>query len=280
MSSAPVHSDAPGRIVRASVNYALASAFKPRFHANDHGLDTVPLDPRVLPIIDARYLADPPTLEREGLTIMRMPTAVADWRDSAQVAAIHPAEVIAFAQALTGADAVVMSGPASLRFGERSPEAGSRDNSNAARLIHSDTSHSASFDFAEASNPYPERKIRRVAQHNIWRTFSGAPQDVPLAMCDARSVADGDVILAEAAFDRQGKIIWSFEAVLLRYNPAHRWLYYSNMDPEEVLVFKRHDTDTGKPCMVPHTGFTDPSAPADAIPRASVEVRTIAYWYD
>ena len=30
------------------------------------------------------------------------------------------------------------------------------------------------------------------------------------------------------------------------YNPAHRWYYYRDMTPEEVLVFKAHDTDRSR----------------------------------
>ena len=267
-------------VVRALMNYAVPGGPKPRFHANDQRLDTVPLDPRDVSVTDARTLDDPPRLDREGLALVRLPTRVAQWRDRDEVAAIYPDEVMDFIKALTGADAVVISGPPSLRFGERSHEAGTLDNSNAARLIHSDTSDASSGDFSVQCNPHPDRRVRRVAHHNIWRTFSGAPQDVPLAMCDARSVAPGDIVLAEAAFDRGGEIVWTFEAVLLRHNPAHRWLYFSNMEPDEVLVFKRHDTEADAPSMVPHSAFTDPTAPDDAAPRASIEARTISYWYE
>jgi hypothetical protein len=81
-------------------------------------------------------------------------------------------------------------------------------------------------------------------------------------------------------FDRDGRVQWSFEALLLRYSPAHRWCFFSDMTPDEVLVFKRHDTDSREPSGVPHSAFSDPRAPADCAPRASVEMRTIAYWFE
>jgi hypothetical protein len=180
---------------------------------------------------------------------------------------------------LTGADAVVVTGPAVLRFGERSQEAGTRDNSNAARLVHIDTSDAAAEDFARRAAPAEKERFRRVAQHNIWRTFSEPPQDVPLAVCDARTVAPADLVPADARFDRNGEVQWSFEALLLRYSSAHRWFFFSNMDRNEILIFKRHDTDPREPRRVPHTAFSDPRVPPGGTPRASVEVRTIAYWF-
>jgi hypothetical protein len=269
-----------GVTVHAELNYTGVMSTRPQFYANDHSLDRVTLDPRVVPIVDARTAAEPPGLAREGLALFECVTGVTDFRDTAQLTQIYPHEIQRFMLEQTGADAVVIMGRAVLRFGERSPEAGSRDNSNAARLVHIDTSDSAAVQFAKASAPNDKRAIRRIAQHNIWRTFSGPPQDVPLAVCDARSVAETDLVLADAMFDREGKVEWSLEALLLRYNPAHRWFFFSDMTPDEVLVFKRHDTDLSEPHFVPHSAFSDPRAPADCIPRASVEMRSIAYWFE
>jgi hypothetical protein len=264
--------------VRAEVNYTGPMTTRPQFFANDHSLDRVNRDPRVVPVADGR--AEPPSLAREGIELFSCPTQVKEFRDTEEVARVYPREIEAFMSRLTGADAVAVMGPPILRFGERSPEAGSRDNSNAARLVHIDTSDSAALEFAQAAAPAGARNIRRMAQHNIWRTFSGAPQDVPLAVCDARSVAAEDLVPADAMFDRDGKVVWSFEALLLRYNPAHRWIFFPDMTRDEVIVFKRHDTDPHEPRLVPHSAFTDARVPADCTPRASVEMRTIAYWFD
>jgi len=267
--------------VHASINYTGAMSERPWFHANDQSLDRVALDAHVVPISDARSLHERPTLANEGFAIEACPTAVADFRDAAEVAAKHTQEIRRFIQELTGADAVAVTGPGVLRFGERSDEAGTRDNSRAARLVHIDTSDSAAADFAQKAAPQGHTQFRRIAQHNIWRAFSPPPQDVPLAVCDARTVAAGDLVPADARFDRDGEVHWSFEALLLRYSPAHRWYFFSNMQRDEVIVFKRHDTDPNEPHHVPHSAFTDPRVQAGtAAPRASIEMRTIAYWFD
>jgi hypothetical protein len=265
--------------VHASLTFSGDGEARPRFHANDQSLDRIDRDPHSVPIIDARRLEEAPTLAREGFELFLFPSSVSDFRNADLVQSIYPEEIRKLVLGVTGADAVVVTGAPLLRFSERSGEAGSRDNSRAARLIHIDASDAAAENFARQANPAPARPLRRVVQHNIWRTFSGPPQDVPLALCDARSIAPQDLIPADAMFDRDGEIVWSFEALLLRHNPAQRWLHYSNMTPDEVIVFVRHDSDPDAPHHVPHSAFTDPRAPRDAPPRASIEARTIAYWY-
>jgi hypothetical protein len=51
------------------------------------------------------------------------------------------------------------------------------------------------------------------------------------------------------------------------------------MNRDEVLVFKTHDSDTGQPNHVPHAAFNDPTCPSGLAPRASIEMRGIAYWF-
>ena len=266
--------------VHASINYTGPMSERPRFHANDQSLDRVALDAHVVPISDARASLERPTLANEGFELETCPTSVADFRDAVEVAAKHPDEIRRFIQELTGADAVAVTGPGVLRFGERSAEAGTRDNSRAARLVHIDTSDSAAADFAQMAAPKGHTRFRRIAQHNIWRAFSPPPQDVPLAICDARTIAAGDLVPADARFDRDGQVHWTFEALLLRYSPAHRWYFFSDMQRDEVIVFKRHDTDPNEPHHVPHSAFTDPRVPRGTAPRASIEMRTIAYWFE
>lgn len=272
-------SGAAPRTVRATINYVVDTGRLEAFHANDHSRDTVQLDPHAVTITDMRSVQPAPTLERNGFALVDFPSRVHNWRDTAETAAIHPGEVQAFVAELTGADAVVVAGPPILRWAERSPEAGTRDNSNAARLVHSDTALSTAEAQTREANPHPGRPVRRCAHYNVWRAFSGPPIDVPLAVCDWTSVSESDIVEATAAFDRDGEVVWSFTAMTFRYNPAHRWCTFRDMEPHEALVFKRFDTDPGQPRFLPHTAFTDPSVPAGVQPRASVEMRAIAYWY-
>jgi hypothetical protein len=65
---------------------------------------------------------------------------------------------------------------------------------------------------------------------------------------------------------------------MCRYNPEHRWFYYSAMRADEVLVFKGYDFDPESPSRLFHTAFDDPSAPVGTPPRASVEARAFAFF--
>lgn len=269
------------RTVETCINYAIDSGGTNRFHAKDRRLDTFEHDTRKVTITDGRTLPEAPTLEREGFGLFELPSQISDFRDLDAVKAVHFDEVTRSIAKLVEADETVIAGPPALRFGDKAVKADRAAGSKVAQLAHSDTYRTGTADFTAQFNPHPERNLARTAHHNIWRTFSPAPQDWPLALCDFRSVSPRDIVPAEAAFDDEnGNVSWTFEAMLFAFNPAHRWTYWSNMRCDEVLVFKRHDSDETLPWFVPHTAFADPSAPANATPRASIELRTISYWYE
>ncbi len=272
--------DGLARQVPGVVNYIAEMAERPRYYANDHARDRLTLDPRTVLITDARSLKTPPSLRVEGFELVRHQSAVSNFRDAEEVAAVHLAEIQALLMALTGADRVTVSGRGVLRFSEKSPDMGTLDNSHPARFIHIDISDATARQFGVRSKPQDvDRPVRRSAHYNVWRTFSAPPQDVPLAVCDPRTVARSDLVVADAIFDVPGAPEWSFESWLLRHNPAHRWTYWSNMGPTDALVFKTNDSDPEEPHFAPHTAFDDPSCPAGGAPRASIEMRGIAYWF-
>ena len=270
----------PRRIVEGSINYAAPMDVRPRFYANDHSRDVLELEPRTVPIEDARVGPQAPSLECEGIVLVPHRSVVGDFRNAAEVAALHPREIERLILDLSGADAVVVTGTGVLRFAERSPESGRLDNSRPARFIHVDCSDATAAEFAERSRPkHDSRRVRRFAHYNVWRTFSPPPQDVPLTVCDARTLESHDRVPADAVFDVAGRPEWSFEGLVIRFNPRHRWLYFSNMTRDEALVFKTHDSEKTAPSQVPHSAFDDPTAPPNVPPRASIEMRAIAYWF-
>ena len=268
------------RLVEGVVNYTAEMSVRPRFYANDHSRDVLALDPRRVQIEDARSSEAAPTLAREGIAIVPHSSCIRDFRDAGDVAARHPAEIEQLILELSGADAVSVTGAGVLRFGERSPDSGRLNNSRPARFIHIDTSDATAASFAERGRPKGSaRPIRRFAHYNVWRTFSAPPQDVPLAVCDARTVERRDLVPADAVFDVAGQPEWSFEGLVIRFNPRHRWLYFSGMTRDEVIVFKTNDSSRGEPSQVPHSAFDDPSCPSGVPPRCSIEMRACAYWF-
>ena len=267
--------------VQGRINYLGEMAVRPRFYAVDYSRDNLVIRGEPLPIRDARFVDPPPSLDREGFTLVPHSSAVSEFRDMDSVQRVYLPEIERLMLEVTGAARILMTPGAVLRFGERSKEFGSRVNTRPARFTHVDyTPQSA----PGLLNPLLKaagvelRPGQRYAGYNIWRALSEPPQDVPLAVCDAQTVAPGDLVTGDAVFDAPNQPEWGFEAYLVRHNPAHRWSYFSNMTRDEALIFKAYDTDPGQPVRVPHVAFDDPGCPAGVTPRASVEVRCFALY--
>lgn len=260
--------------ISAIINYVARTDFRQRYYANDHARDTVVVDGQERPVVNGRNA--PTSLDREGFCLVAHRSDVASFEDRDAVAARHPAEIVELLLGQTGADAVFVTGPSILRFGEKSRRAGRLNNSMPARFAHVDVTADTAAGLAARSVP-AGKSLRRYAQYNVWRSFSGAPQDVPLALCDAASVAAGDLMIADALFDEPGKPEWGFESWLLAANPAHRWHWFPEMTRDEAIIFKTSDSQAKNP--VPHVAFDNPLAPADCHPRASIEMRAVAYWF-
>jgi hypothetical protein len=261
---------------RAMIAYAGRSLPRPRYYANDHNRDVLDITLIEMDVADARTRA--PTLDGAGFTLVTHQSAVTDFADRAAVEAVHRAEIVALVHELSGADLVLVNSPGILRFSERSPHSGALDNSRPARFAHVDVSDDTAAAFAQRAAP-PGRPLARFVHYNIWRALSPPPQDVPLAVCDARSVAAADLIAADAVFDSPGKPEWSFEGLVLAHAGAHRWHWFPDMQRDEALVFKTHDSDRRRAHCVPHVAFDHRACPGDAAPRMSIEMRALALWF-
>jgi len=113
----------------------------------------------------------------------------------------------------------------------------------------------------------------RVQVINLWRPIRGPLLDAPLAVCDAQSVDPQDLIPSDLIYrERIG------ETYSVTYRTSHRWYYFSQMRVDEVLLVKCYDSVMdGRARFAPHSAFTDPSTPADAPPRESIELRTLVF---
>jgi hypothetical protein len=258
----------------AAIAYAGRGVDRPRYHSNDTSGDLLQIVPVDMEILDARGLET--TLDGAGFSLSRHRSAVVDFSDRAAVQEIYRAEVIDLVRRLTGAHAVEVGSPGVLRFSERSAKSGTLDNSRPARFAHVDISDATAAAFA--ARAAPSARVSRFAHYNIWRVISEPPQDVPLAVCDARSVSAGDLIAADAVFNSPDRPQWSFEGIVVAHHAGHRWHWYPDMTRDEVLVFKTNDSDPARAHCVPHVAFDNPLASAQVAPRASIEMRAIAYW--
>jgi hypothetical protein len=261
---------------RAAIAYVGRDIARPRYHANDTSRDRLDIVPVVLDIADAR--GSGATLDQEGFRLVSHRSAVADLGDREAVSAVHRREIVDLISALSGADLVLVNSPGVLRFSEKSARSGALDNSRPARFAHVDISDATAAAFAQRAAP-ADRTLARFVHYNVWRAISAPPQDVPLAVCDARSISANDLIKADAVFDSPGQPEWSFEGIVVAHDSAHRWHWFPDMTRDEALIFKTNDSDLTRAHCVPHVAFDDPSCGPQTAPRASIEMRAIALWF-
>ncbi len=243
---------------------------RPRYHADDGRRDVLALDPHTVEVADARSRAQPPCLDHEGFALIADQSAVADFGNDDQINRVYLPETRRLLRNLTGADAVVICSKPVRRTTETSRLTASDAlyNARPANFVHVDVSNATATAMAERLQP--RTTVRRFAHYNLWRTYSAPPQAMPLAVCDYRSVSASDLVKADAVMDIPGMKESSYEGLVVRYNPRHSWSYFSCMHRDEVLVFKTE---------LPHTAFINTTCPSGTPPRASIEMRAIAYWY-
>lgn len=123
------------------------------------------------------------------------------------------------------------------------------------------------------------RKPTRYAAFNAWWLARPGPQDRPLALCDANTIAPSDLQYGQVKVLNPDKSVLDFgEIAYQRYNPRHRWYWYPRLGPGRLLLFCGFDSDPTRPSMVTHCAFANPACPPDAPPRVSVECRLMAFW--
>lgn len=232
-------------------------------------------DRRRVVLRDARSLASPAKLDREGFSLIEWPSRLRDFGDDAAIRAVYYPEVERLLRLETGAEHIVIFDH-TLRSdsAERRRETGARE---PVRFVHNDYTHLSGrrrvtdhLDADEAAR----RLEGRHAVINVWRPLGGPVRQAPLAVCDARSIAPEDLIPTDLVYsDRVG------EVYSLRFSSQHRWYWYPEMRPEEVLLLKTYDSlEDGTARFSAHGAFDDPTAPSDAPPRASIEVRALVFF--
>ena len=115
---------------------------------------------------------------------------------------------------------------------------------------------------------------RRFCIIQVWRPIQDILEKDPLALCDARSVVDSDLIIAERRYpDRVG------QTYQVKYNENHEWFYFPKMTRDEAIIFKVYESEIdGRARFTPHTSFEDPTTPKDSLPRESIEVRGLVFF--
>ncbi len=265
--------------VAAALNYLAPMTERPR----NYTFDPPPGVPRsnserdthTVPIHDVRPVIDDVSLDREGFAVLRNASAVHDFWDEDEVRRVYYPEVQRAIAEATGASKVFIFDHTLRRRVRGTADRVPGNPRQPATGVHVDhTAMSGPQRVRDFFGDEAEELLRgRVQVINLWRPIRGPLRDAPLAVCDASSVAPGDLVPADLVYqNRMG------ETYGVTYNPAHRWFYVPEMQPDEALLLKCFDLETdGRARFAPHTAFEDPTTPADALPRESIEIRTLVF---
>ena len=224
---------------------------------------------------DARGLAPRPTLDREGFELRVHHSEVTDLYDDEEVLSRYYPEMEHLVREATGATRVVVFDHNTRAEGR--PRARHSKARSPVHLVHNDFTGRSGPARVRRVLPEPEAEARlagRLAIVNAWRPIRGPLISKPLALCDALSIAPGDLVAADMVYrERRGEEYRSL------FNPAHRWYYYPRMQTHEVVLIKVCDTaGDGTARFGLHSAFDDPRTPPAAAPRESIEVRVMAFW--
>jgi len=266
--------------VEAELNYLAPMAERPRYYAYEpepgEPRSNLTPEPHQMHIHSLRPIADELGLDVQGFALLEQRSAVKDFWDDEEVRRVYYPEAERFLAEATGASRIFIFDHLQRR---RVPGQEDRSRSGPrqpATRVHVDhTDRSGPQRVRDLMGDEAEELLKgRVQVINMWRPIRREPlRDAPLAVCDSRTVAAADLVPSDLVYrERVG------ETYSVRYNPAHRWFYAPEMRRDEVLLLKIADTRTDISArFMPHTSFTDPTTPADAFPRESIELRTLVF---
>jgi hypothetical protein len=276
----------PAAEIRTTIDYLLpTSRINRRFWAPGEECNTGIYAPYEVTVRNAR-LAGPFTLDEHGFCLARHESAITDWQANYTADCAYGAEVADVVKRLTGADLVVPMGGMLRTSGLTGPSV-----QPPAAEAHVDFTTKSAHRLAESL--YKSARSQgagydRFIAFSLWRALSPPPQDMPLALCEGRSVRDdegthntkvdvdaiptGDALFAPIEGEEDMPA-----ATIFHHSPDHRWWYFPDMSPDEVILIKFHDSDHARAWRCPHTAFRDTSR-AGAIERRSMEYRGIAFF--
>lgn len=209
------------------------------------------------------------SFETHGFTLVKHRSDV-DFTDMQDVESRYYPEVRRLVQQLTGASEV-FAFLGILRGGEDAAGGGP------ALSAHVDFNEAALREWVGRFAPERAEELsrKRLVNVNVWRGVRSV-ENMPLAVCDARSVEKRDFMRVALGKPDGGFKDGMPAGLNMAYSPKHEWYYYPDMQPDEALVFRLFDTGNPAWQMSGHTAFEDPTSKPGSPKRQSFEVRTIA----
>ena len=263
--------------VLATVNYTRADGPKPAVYMYDRPAGIPPIEERNEPhqvaIHSARPSLETRSLDTHGFALTYGGTKVRNFDDPEERKRVYDAEVADLVLCRTGARTALVFDHTIRRI--------AGDDSSASQRAPVYVVHN---DYTTKSGPQRVRDLlppdqaeqalkRRFAIVNVWRSINGPVTDTPLAFVDARTVAQEDWLATDLKYpNRTGEIY------RVAFNPAHRWYYVPNLQPEEILLLKTYDSAQDRARYMPHSAFSDPATKPGTAKRQSIESRVLAFF--
>lgn len=212
------------------------------------------------------------SLDREGFSFLHSPTSVQNFEDDGEVEDTYYKEVRKMVADAIGAFEVEIF-------------------DHTIRVTDPETSYRrpashAHNDYTEKSGPSRLRDMigdvradgwlkDRLVQINVWRPIVEPVLQMPLALLDASSYDQSDLVTTEIVNQRQNGRVGHIYSVVNA--PGQRWFYFNEMVKSDAIMIKGYDSEKdGRARFTPHSAFADPNTPENAPPRRSIEVRTFA----
>ena len=266
--------------VRASLNYSVDNGIPPDyyFYEPDPSVKLNPpgTDPREVEIHDAWSAVRGLSADREGFELHEFDARFDQFDDDASIKSVFYRQIVAYVKRHTGARRVEVFDHTIRKRLPADLKVQTTVQRPAVLLVHSD--------YTVASGPQRVRDLlpadaealleRRVAFYNVWKPLYRRVEELPLAMCDATTHAEDDMLRMDLKYrERTGEIY------VMRWSPQHRWTYFPQMEAQQALLLKTFDSETdGRARFMGHTAFEDPNTPPNAPKRESIEVRTMAFF--
>ncbi len=266
--------------VRATLQYTVDNGIPPDYYFYEPDpstkLNPPGTDAREVEIQDAWPIVDKLSADREGFELHDFGARFDAFDDDTQIKSSFYPQVIDFVQRHSGAKRVVVFDHTIRKRAPADLKQQTEVQRPAVMLVHSD--------YTPRSGPQRVRDIvpgdaesllqRRVAFYNVWKPLYRRVEELPLAMCDARTQIDDDLLVMELKYrERSGEIY------VMRWSAEHRWYYFPQMQAQHALLLKTYDSETdGRARFMGHSAFEDPNTAPGAMKRESIEVRTMAFF--
>ncbi|KAF3492258.1 uncharacterized protein GIQ15_01775 [Arthroderma uncinatum] len=249
-----------------SVPYNLMKA-----HLQSHTTPNYPLNPHTISINDIRDHESEYLLEQDGFQAVSNVTSAADpaFTDEENIKSVWYPEVEAFVRTLLPEAKRVFAFNHIVRRSKPGFDNFPLTSAHVDQTAVSTENAIRMF----LPNEADELIKGRYRALNVWCPINGPVQATPLAIAAPSSVPENDLVRIELRYPN-----YSSETQMLKYNPAHKWYYWSGMTNEDRLTFMIMDNkEDAVTKRAPHSAFVDPRTPRGARERDSIETRVFVF---